>query len=320
MFFGNKRKYSKRLLFINSNDVIIYLVNNPYYIGIDVGGTKISGAVVSDVGRLIVREKTAAPADASPAPIVATIAKLITSLLEEAEIPRSSLRGIGLGIPGIVDPQGHVVVTPNINLSGMFLSKALNKKFKVKICVGNDVNCGVLGEKWLGAARQANHVVGVFPGTGLGGGVIIDNQLLLGHKGAAAEIGHIIMDPEGPKCSCGNTGCLEAMTSRWAIERDIRQAVKNGKKTLLMKLCKGNLKIIKSGLLAQALRQKDPLVTTILKRASVILGQACINFRHIFDPELIIFGGGLIEACGDFMLPIITKTANADPFFSKIAL
>jgi len=127
------------------------------------------------------------------------------------------------------------------------------------------------------------------------------------------------MQIDGPRCSCGNRGCLEALASRWALERDIRQAVKNKEKTIITKLTGNDLSVIKSKTIHQALREKDPLTTRLMTRIAVILGQASINLRHIFDPDIILFGGGLIEACSDFIIPRIKQAVKHDPFFGPIS-
>ena len=180
------------------------------------------------------------------------------------------------------------------------------------VAVGNDVNLGTLGEKWLGAARGAGSVVGIFVGTGIGGGVIVDDHLVRGAREAAGEIGHIVMLPGGPRCGCGNRGCLEAVASRSAIEREIRKAVRAGGKSTLSKLLRRDKTPIKSKPLWRALKAKDPIVTDIMRRAAQFLGYACLTVRHLVDPDVIVLGGGVIEACGDFVLPIVQKIVASD--------
>jgi len=289
------------------------------FIGVDIGGTKILAGLVSHTGQVLSRKKSPAPRKSSSRNILKTVSKLIEELLDKENCSIKSLGGIGLGVPGIVDPdKGKILVTPNTNLSGFALGSALKKKFNLKIALGNDVNLGVLGEKWLGAGKGVKNLVGIFPGTGVGGGIIVNGQLLTGAHGAAAELGHIVMDLNGPLCTCGNRGCLEAMTGRWAIERDVRQAIRKGTKTVVTKLVDGKNDVIKSRVLREALNKKDPLITQIITRAAETLGLSCISIRHLFDPEMIIFGGGVIEACGNFMLPMIRKVTEKDPLFSKI--
>ncbi len=182
---------------------------------------------------------------------------------------------------------------------------------------GNDVDLGLLGEQWLGSAKGLRHVIGVFPGTGIGGAIIKHGILYLGTHGAAAEIGHMIVDINGPLCSCGNHGCLEALAGRWAIERDIRQAIKNKEKSKYLKKFNIKNKTIKSKILKEGLRIHDPIITRVMTKASYVLGKACVSLNHIFNPQAIIFGGGIIEACGSYMIPIIRKTVDEDPFFAK---
>ncbi len=294
-------------------------MKNDLFIGMDVGGTKIAAAVVEDSGKILSRHKCSTPQKASPKEIFAAIQEAIEESLKEAGIKDDNIKAIGSGIPGIVqESTNEIMATPNINLAGFPLAKELEKKFKTKVALGNDVNCGLLAEQWLGAAKGVKNVIGIFPGTGVGGAIIIDGKLLTGSQGAAAEIGHMIMQEDGPECGCGNHGCLEALISRRAIERQIREAVKKGDKTIITELTEGDLDQIKSKFLKKALKENDPVVTKIMIRASEVLGTACISLRHILNPDLFVLGGGVVEACGEFMLPIVEKTFSSDPFFSKI--
>ncbi len=289
-----------------------------FFIGIDVGGTKIAAAIISPAGKVLTRAKTSTPAKAKPALILALILELIEQIIREKNLSSKQLAGIGIGVPGIVDSHNHILATPNINLAGFPLCAKVSKKFHVKVVAGNDVNLGLLGEQWLGAGKKIKNIIGIFPGTGVGGAILIDGKLVIGTQGAAAEIGHMILCPDGPICSCGNHGCLEALTGRWAIERDIRASIEHGRKTLITQLTNGKIASIKSKFLKAALKAKDPLTVEIMQKAARTLGFACINVRHIFNPQLIILGGGVVEACGEFLLPIINKTFHADPFFAKI--
>ncbi len=297
------------------------LMRKNLYIGIDVGATKIAAGLVSASGKIISREKISTPKGNASGETVQLLADLIQDLLRQEHLKPKAVKGIGIGIPGLVDPQtNRILRTPNMNLNGTKLKERLKKVCGAKIFVGNDVNLGILGEKWLGVAKGVENVVGLFLGTGLGGGVIIQHQLLLGTHGAASEIGHMTIDPQGPPCTCGNRGCLEAFVGRWAIERDIKSAIKTGKKTMITKLVKKPLRSIKSRVISLSLKKKDPLVTKIMHDVSSHLGVACVSLRHLFDPQMIVLGGGVIEACGDFILPIIEKTFRQDRFFTSFGV
>jgi glucokinase len=294
-------------------------MKNNYFAGIDIGGTKIAAALATKDGKILSRCKSPTPKNASPAKITSIVADLLEEMLYAGGINKKELRGVGIGIPGIIDAaSGKILRTPNMNIAGANLQKQLKKKLNINCSLGNDVNLGTLGEKWLGAAKKAKNVIGLFIGTGIGAGVVIDGKLVTGSHGAAAEIGHMIIQGDGPKCSCGNTGCLESLAGRWAIEKAIKQEIKEGKKTIITKLLDKNSDPIKSKTLRKALEKHDRLTVKTLKAAAVQLGIACISIRHIFDPEMIVLGGGVMEACGNFILPIVKKTAKKDKFFSGI--
>ena len=138
-------------------------------------------------------------------------------------------------------------------------------------------------------------------------------RLWRGDRESAGEIGHMLMQIGGPKCGCGGHGCFEALASRTAIERDLREAIAGGRKSVLTELAGGDLSVIRSGMIRKALEVEDELVTEVLHRAAEVLGHACVNIRHLIDPEAIVLGGGVIEACSDFIMPIVENVVGLDP-------
>ena len=283
------------------------------YMGIDIGGTKIQVSLVEESGTVVSRLRCATPRDVGPEAVVAAIERAISDTLAEADLQSNDLAAIGLAVPGVVDPErGLVVVTPNMNLTGVALGSHLEGRFKVPVALSNDCNLGTLGETWLGSARNAKSTVGILVGTGIGSGVVSNGKLWRGARESAGEIGHIVMQIGGPTCGCGNRGCLEALAGRSAIERDIRQAVADGQKTVLSELLEGDLSMIRSGMLRRALEADDELVTRVMRSASEVLGHACLTVRHLVDPEVIVLGGGVMEACSEFMLPIVENIVGSD--------
>jgi glucokinase len=281
--------------------------------GVDVGGTKTLALLVRPTGTVVARKRAPTPRGVPAEETLEAIIKLMEELLLETGIDASNLEAVGLAIPGVIDSEeGRIIVTPNMSLTGLVAEPVVEERLGVPVALGNDVNLGTLGERWLGSARMTQSVVGIFVGTGIGGGLIIDGKLMEGYRKAAGEIGHIVMEVDGPLCACGNHGCLEALASRTAIERDIREAVAAGKTTILTKLSDNKLSIIRSGMLKEALEKHDPLVTKVLRRAARYLGFACLTVRHLVDPEMIVLGGGVIEACGDFLMPIVAEVVAAD--------
>jgi glucokinase len=284
------------------------------YLGVDIGGTKVQASLAEESGAIIGREKSTTPREGGPELVVSTIEKTIDKVLKQAGVPVESLTAIGVAVPGVCDPpSGRVVVTPNMNLTGVALGSHLENRYRVPVALGNDCNLGALGEAWLGSARRASSAVAIMVGTGIGAGFVRKGKLWRGAREAACEIGHILMQLNGPRCGCGNYGCFEALASRSAIERDLRDAVAAGRTTVLTELLEGDLSVIRSSALRRALDQEDQLVTEVMRRASEVLGYACITVRHLIDPEVIVLGGGVIEACSDYIMPIVENIVGSDP-------
>jgi glucokinase len=285
----------------------------PYYVGVDVGGTKLLAAVVAESGAIQARQRTSTPRDGGPEKVVAAIEKLIEAVVADARLKPSEIAGIGIAIPGVVNPRrGHIVCTPNMNLSNVVIGPHLESRFRVPVALGNDCNLGALGEAWLGSARNTRSAVAILVGTGIGGGFVRKGKVWRGAREAAAEIGHMVVQIDGPVCGCGNRGCLEALASRTAIENQLRAAVAQGQETILTELLHGDLSIIRSSALKQALKAGDRLVTDVMRRAAEVLGYGCLTVRHLIDPEIIILGGGVVEACSNFVVPIVEGIVKND--------
>ncbi|MFP4106625.1 MAG: ROK family protein [Phycisphaerae bacterium] len=284
------------------------------YVGVDVGGTKILAALTTAAGTVLARRRVRTPHEATPEDTVDAIATTIEKLLEKADADPANLAAIGVAIPGVVDPDtGTVVITPNMNLTGVPIVEQIRKRIDVPVALGNDANLGTLGEKWLGSARTAEDVVGVFIGTGIGGGILIGGKPVRGNREVAGEIGHMVMKVGGPKCGCGAKGCLEAIASRTAIDRDIRKAISGGKKSIISDLVDLKKDRIRSGALQSALEANDKVVTRVITKAAETIGYALLSIRHLLDPELFVLGGGVVEASGQFIQPIVQEILDSDP-------
>ena len=285
------------------------------YLGVDVGGTKVQASLVRESGEIIGREKCPTPRKGGPERVVAAIEKCMDDMVRKGGIAADDLTAIGIAVPGVVDPdRGIVVVAPNMQLTGVALGSLLEARFKAPIVIGNDGNFGALGETWLGSARKAHSALYICVGTGIGSGFVRNAASCGAAIGkSAGEIGHMIMHIGGPKCGCGNRGCFEALASRTAIERDIREAIAAGRTSVLTELAGGDLSVIRSGMIRKALEVEDELVTDVVRRAAEVLGYACVNVRHLIDPEAIVLGGGVIEACSDFIMPIVENIVGLDP-------
>jgi len=285
------------------------------FVVVDVGGTKVLAAVTDSHGKILARRKEKTERK-DKLKLVEQVSGAIETALKEAGAKSFELRGLALGVPGVVETgSGYVVLTPNAPLSKTPLGEMMHSRWNVPVIVGNDVNLGVVGETWRGAGRGAQSAFGIFVGTGIGGGLVLNGQLIEGFRGLGGEIGHLMV-PLGADEIAGmlekKHTFLEDLCSRTAIENQLRHAiVHEGKKSVLTDIL-GDKKLerIRSGALREALKQGDPLVEDVMRRASYLLGLATASVLHVVDPEVIIFGGGVVEACGKWMLPLIEKTAR----------
>jgi len=287
--------------------------NERLYLGVDIGGTKVQASLMTEAGAPVGKKRCPTPRHGGSEEVLAALEGAIGDVLDDQGLKPKDLAAIGVAVPGVVEPdKGFVVVTPNMNLTGVALGEHLKRRFDVPIAIGNDCNLGALGEAWLGSARNAKSVVSMLVGTGIGGGFVRKGKLWRGAREAGGEIGHMVMQIGGPECGCGNRGCFEALASRTAIERDIREAVAAGRSSAITELTEGDLSVIRSGMLRRAIEADDDLIKEVLRRASEVIGHACLTVRHLIDPEVIVLGGGVVEACSDFMLPIVESIVGAD--------
>ncbi|MGD9317123.1 MAG: ROK family protein [Anaerolineae bacterium] len=283
----------------------------PYVIGMDLGGTKILAAVVDEKGQIVTEAKQRTRGEKGPDTVIGRIAETARQAAQQAGIDWAEVKGVGIGAPGPMNPKTGIVYNPP-NLPGwdeIALGPRLSDALGVPVCLENDVNLGTLGEHALGAGRGTRDMVGIFVGTGVGGGLILDGKLRSGYRHAAAEVGHMIVLADGPVCGCGKRGCLESVASRTAIERDIRLGVAAGRKSLITKLLQDKGRMT-SGVLAKAWRKRDPLVSEVMSRAQWHLGLLTASIVNLVDPEMIVFGGGVAEAMGDEFLKPIRVTAR----------
>lgn len=287
-----------------------------YHLGIDLGGTKILAAVVDADGNLLADEKKATRAESGPETVIQRIAEVAQEAIAESGVRPSSVVAVGIGAPGPVDADRGIVYSPP-NLAGwdeIPLGPRLSKDLGVPVFVDNDVNLGTLGEFVRGAGRGSRHMVAMFVGTGIGGGLIVDGKLHRGFRGAAGEIGHMTVVPHGPLCGCGRRGCLEAVASRTAMEREIEAALATGRFSALAELiASSKQQRLTSGVIAEALAQQDPLMMEVMQSVQFYLGVAVGSIVNFFDPEAVVLGGGVVEALGEsFVDPI---GAMARPLF-----
>jgi len=279
-----------------------------YSIGIDLGGTKIlAGIVDTDNGMVIETAKKRTKKLGSEF-IVQRIIETVEKAICKAQIPLSQISSIGIGAAGQVDRENGILISaPNLNCYDVELKKVLEEHFNITTHVGNDVEVATLGEMKFGSGVGYDNFVCVFVGTGVGSGIVCNGKHLKGATGTAGEIGHIIVDSGGRLCECGGNGCLEAYASRTAIEKKILGSMKKGHNSIIAESIK-ETGVIRSKDLSDAIDAGDEVVLNCITEASEYLSSGLASVINFYNPELIIIGGGLMEAIDFFYESTIKKT------------
>jgi glucokinase len=278
--------------------------------GIDLGGTKIQAAIIDHGGKVVADARRQTPTSGGPEDVAEQMVEALREAAEGAKLESSALDGIGVGSPGDVDEKtGAVASARNLpGWEGSFpLADDLSKALGTEVRVGNDVQVAVNAEKKLGAGRPYGSFIGVFWGTGVGGGVILDGKEWLG-RGAAGEIGHMVIKEGGAKCTCGRRGCLEAYAGRGAMEIEARKEHDKGTKTDLFKIMKKKDHVrLTSGIWERAIDEGDKLAEKLIDRALKALGAGIASAVNLLDVEAVVIGGGLGVRFGEPYVKKIEK-------------
>ena len=268
-------------------------------IAVDLGGTNVRAALVDDGGKI--RHLVSRPTlgNEGPAAVIDRVAALVGEVVAH-ENPGQDV-AVGVVAPGTVDPDtGIVYYGPNIrDWHDIHLRDILKASLNRTILIGNDANAAALGEARFGSAERAQHLIYIGLGTGVGGGVISHGQLISGKRGFGGELGHITIDPNGPRCSCGGIGCVESYVGGWAIVRDGQLLVQSLRSDVLQRLAANGP--ITPVMVAQAAQAGDSAAKAIFDRAGRALAVALSGLINTFNPEVIVIGGGLSKA-GDLIL------------------
>jgi glucokinase len=283
-----------------------------YVVGVDLGGTKILSGVFSHSLECIGTAKLSTKSQRGVDKVVERIARSAQDAVDEADLTFKQVAGVGIGAPGAVDfDSGTVIFAPNLEgWTDVPLKKELEKILGVPVFVENDCNVSALGVYFAELKAKPRSMVGIFVGTGIGGGLVVDGELYSGFGHTAGEIGHMVLEVSGPKCGCGNKGCFEALASRTAIFQQIKSGIKDGQKTLLTEMLGDDLADLRSGDLRKAIRKGDKFVDRIIESAAEYIGIATANLVNVLNPEVVVLGGGVMEALSDEMMSVIVETAK----------
>jgi glucokinase len=289
------------------------------YIGFDLGGTKMRVLVVDTNLKILSVAKKNTKAEKGPDEGIQRICKCMEEALADANRSPENLLGIGFGLPGILDiRKGVILRLINVGWTDVPIADIFSKEYGVPVAIDNDVNAGTYGEFRLGAGKGQDHLVGIFPGTGIGGGIVAGGRIHHGVGGPVAEIGHIVFDPKGPLCNCGARGCYEVYAGRTAIAARAARAAAMGQAPALLAKVGSDITRIRSGVLADSIAEGDRVVEDIVREAAQIIGHLACAMVVTLAPGMIVLGGGLVEAMESIYLTECRKVMDAHPLVGMV--
>ncbi|MFC1562941.1 ROK family protein [candidate division KSB1 bacterium] len=280
-----------------------------YYVGIDLGGTKILVGVFTKEGKIIKKKMIMTPREKPWEEIGNEIVKCIKDVVKSVSLDVSDIKGIGLAVPGTLDIKREtILLASNFGWKNIPFKEFIYSKINIPVKMENDVNVSTLGVSYFGEGKGVSSLIGIFIGTGIGAGIIINGELYIGYNGTAGEFGHMLIDIDGYKCGCGTRGCWEAQASRTAIYRIIDEHIKKeGKNTEVGRFFS---EIENKGkALIEGYKMGLDVVREAVDESSRFLGIGLGSIMSMFNPEMIALGGGIIDDLGEFMMPVIRKTA-----------
>ena len=285
-----------------------------YCIGIDLGGTFIKGGLVDINGNIIVFDKTPTEVEKGNLSICKNIASLIEQLIVKSGVPRSEIIGIGAGAPGMIDTKDGVLkCAENLLIENFPMAKTIKELTGFDVKMANDANAATLGEVKFGAAKNKNNVIMLTLGTGVGGGIVCNGELLEGNEGAGAELGHTVIAMGGELCSCGRRGCAEAYASATALIRETKKSMNAHKDSKMWEIGIDNV----DGKTAFDYAETDKYAKQVVDNYIYALATIIVNFANTFRPDAIILGGGVC-AQGDSLIKPLTEIVNREIYGGKL--
>ena len=279
-------------------------------ITIDMGGTKVLGSIINSKDGIVSKAKVPTDQNSSDSEYIDALAGLVDTVISESGYDEKDIAAVSLGVAGSVNPAtGVIALAPNLGLKNFNMKKALQEKVPIPVLIENDVNLAALGIKNFEVGKRATNMLAVFVGTGIGGGLILNKKIYRGSTFTAGEIGHVLVNKNGPVCGCGKRGCFEAIASRSAVVDQIISDIKSGKKSALEPYVKSGEKI-KSKILSAAVNDGDKVATKRVAESCDVIGSMLASLTNFVNFDMIVIGGGMVEQLKDFMLPKIEIAFN----------
>ncbi len=278
-------------------------------IGVDVGGMSVKIGLVDSNGEILDKIVFSTPKDFNG--LIINLVDSIKALLKKSSVGLEEISGIGIGCPGVIDANGVVLSSCNLNLDNAPLKKELLKHFKTNIKISNDANVATLAEVKFGSAKGYSNAVMLTIGTGVGGGVVIDGKLFEGGNSTGAELGHCTLIFDGEPCACGRRGCIEQYISASALIRDTKRAMLNNLNSTMWQEVSNNIELVDGKTVFNQAKRGDKTANEVLYRYINYFSHSIMSLNNIFRPEIFVIGGG-ISAQGDYLINKLTECCESN--------
>lgn len=285
-----------------------------YILAVDIGGTKVLTGILNRDGRILIRQKEAVCAIGHPEEVMEQICRMLQQMMSTINIESQDILGTGVGVPGPLDyERGVVEDSPNLRWVSYSIRDELSKRLGIKLLLDKDTNVAALGEKYFGQCRDCRHFIYITVSTGIGGGIVSNGRILHGQSGGAAELGHMMVEPDGRRCACGRIGCLEAHASGTALSLDASALIARGEGQNILAFCTEG-QAVTAYELGLAARQGNAEAAALISRAADYLAIGVANLVNIFNPERVVIGGGVGIGLQDLLLPRVRDYVQANIF------
>ncbi|WP_040950973.1 ROK family protein [Gorillibacterium massiliense] len=283
--------------------------SHKYTIGVDLGGTNIKSAILDQNFQVVIERSDPTNALEGPAHVIRTIKGIVHEMMQHQQIAHENISCMGIGIPGLLNPkEGFSIFSPNFpGWENIHVVQEMKKDFSFPVFIDNDVRVNLYGEWYFGAGKGLKNLVLVTIGTGLGSGIVVDGNVLYGTTSSIGEIGHMNMYREGRPCRCGSSGCLGRYVSAIGMVRTLVEKLESGRDSIIQTWVDGDRSRISAKMISDAYDLNDSLAIEVMHETGGILGFGLANVINLFNPELIIIGGG-VSAAGDRLLHVVRET------------
>ena len=286
-----------------------------YFIGIDLGGTKIAGGLVDENGRIVAKMSIPTRRERKDTEIVEDMAALAADIIKNSGISVADVKSVGIGAPGTPDNDaGTIVYANNLNFFNTPIRSVMQKYIDLPVLIENDANCAALAESVAGAAKGLKHSVTITLGTGVGTGVVINGKVYSGFNYSAAEMGHMVIISGGEECTCGRKGCWEAYASATALISQTKAAAAENPGSLINSLVNGDLSAVDARTAFDAAKQGDAVGKRVVAQYVKYIAEGLVNVINIFAPEMVIIGGG-VSGEGEYLLKPLREMVYRDVYF-----